>query len=311
MPSFFRKEKNLIPLVEPSTSNSSTRSKSLSVLSQSSLPSYRSDASTYLASCDCSSSFYRYKRGNSVGDVYSRGNAQPDQDRSRLFAAYNPQKRGSENDEYVGDSSSRSVNSTRNALMMAGQAEEAARGTLSKLGDQSESLANPERHFDMSKSHGQGAEDELKQLNHSIFRVPKFRIVTKRNGRERTMLDVRETQDRLGRAATYSPGGDEEYLLNNDPAGGAGKKGVSGGGNSKPWLPTDELHENLDEISDVAEMIEGFGLSMSQELDSQNRRIDNITSKTDGVDMKLANLNRRQKKLRFTCLIYHHSEVLD
>lgn len=182
MPSFFRKEKNLIPPVEPSTSNSSTRSKSPSVLSKSSLPSYRSNASTYVASRDGDpysatlpppsvpaqsndnggeSYIDRYRRGNSVGDVYSRGNAQPDQDRSELFAGYNPQKSGSgrffdgpgagrdpapgeENDEDVEGIKTQtrfikqeSVNSTRNALMMARQAEEAARGTLSKLGDQS------------------------------------------------------------------------------------------------------------------------------------------------------------------------------
>jgi len=215
--------------------------------------------------------------------------------------------------------------------------------TLSKLGDQSESLANTERHLDMSKSHGLRAEDktdELKKLNRSIFRpVITFNKDAKRRAqeakiqeryeedrseRERTMMDVRETQNRLGRAATYGRAEDDENLLYNGPPGGTGEEGISGTAapgrtfrkseqtrarnreqNSRYRFEAtasddeieDELDENLDEISDVTKRLKALGSAMSEELDSQNRRIDNITSKTDGVDMKLANLTRRQKKI--------------
>jgi hypothetical protein len=37
----------------------------------------------------------RYKRNVGVGDVYSRGEAQLEQDRNELFAGYNPAKAGS------------------------------------------------------------------------------------------------------------------------------------------------------------------------------------------------------------------------
>lgn len=66
-----------------------------------------------------------------------------------------------------------SLASTRNTLRMAREAEENARGTMARLGDQSESLANSERHLDVAKANTQRAEDkagELKQLNRSIFR---------------------------------------------------------------------------------------------------------------------------------------------
>ncbi|KAF9068991.1 protein transporter SEC9 [Rhodocollybia butyracea] len=381
----FRKDKHLIPPVEPAAPSS----RSPSTLSKSSLPSYRSNASTYVPSRDgdpYSTSKYnpgssnnvpdqssypndgadytdRYRRNNGVGDVYSRGTAQPDQDRNELFSGYNPQKGGSgrffdgpgigrdpaageENDEDVEGIKQQtrfvkqeSVNSTRNALMLARQAEETARGTLSKLGDQSESLANTERHLDMAKSHGQRAEDktdELKQLNRSIFRpVITFnkdakrraqeakiqdRYEEERTERERAMMDVRETQNRLGRAATYGRGNDDDTLTS--PPGGLDGEGIGGAGsgrfrkseqqrvgnreaNSRYRFEAtasddeleDELDENLDEISDVTKKLKALGSAMSEELDSQNRRIDNITSKTDGVDMKLANLTRRQKKI--------------
>lgn len=62
---------------------------------------------------------------------------------------------------------------SRNALRLAREAEENARGTISRLADQSESLANSERHLDKAKADSGRAEDkakELKQLNRSIFR---------------------------------------------------------------------------------------------------------------------------------------------
>jgi hypothetical protein len=77
----------------------------------------------------------------------------------------------------------------RNALRLAREAEETARGTIGKLADQSgksslfwcrrrtliktERIANSERYLDMAKANNQRAEDkagELKQLNRSIFR---------------------------------------------------------------------------------------------------------------------------------------------
>lgn len=93
----------------------------------------------------------------------STNDAQSQLDRARgeLFAGYNPEKAGSgrffdgpgtgrepppgeENDEDVEGIKQQtkflkqeSVNSTRNALRMAREAEETARGTLGRLGDQS------------------------------------------------------------------------------------------------------------------------------------------------------------------------------
>jgi hypothetical protein len=139
--------------------------------------SYHSNASTYVASRDGdlyntprnkstdyaspSAPHDKYNRNNGVGDVYSRGGAELDKDRNELFSGYNPQKSGSgrffdgpqlgrepvpgeENEEDVEGIKQQtrfvkqeSVNSTRNALRMAREAEETARNTLTRLGDQS------------------------------------------------------------------------------------------------------------------------------------------------------------------------------
>lgn len=178
-----RKDKSLIPPVE------SERHASAGSNSTSPRPAVRSHATTYIASRDgdpynapprapytppsipkadnyntydsAPSTHDKYSRSNGVGDVYSRGAANVDQDRNELFSGYNPQKSagsgrffdgpsvrdptpGEENDEDVEGIKQQtrfvkqdSVNSTRNALRMAREAEETARNTLTKLGDQS------------------------------------------------------------------------------------------------------------------------------------------------------------------------------
>jgi hypothetical protein len=102
----------------------------------------------------------RYGRNNAV-DAYSRGQGNLEADRNELFSGVNPEKAsnnrfaydgptlrepapGEENEEDVEGIKQQtrfvkqdSVNSTRNALRMAREAEETARGTINRLGSQS------------------------------------------------------------------------------------------------------------------------------------------------------------------------------
>ena len=174
--SFFkRKEKNLIPPVAEPTSARDELMKSRGSNSTSPMPTYRSsNASTYVPSRDGNSYSSTpspappsggYSRTNGVGDVYTRGQANIDQDRGELFSGYNPEKSsgrffteapgsrnldaenpatGEENEEDIEGikqqlrfTKQESVNSTRNALRLAREAEETARNTVMKLGDQS------------------------------------------------------------------------------------------------------------------------------------------------------------------------------
>ena len=145
-----RKERNLIPAVESESSdagNSHSTSDLQSSRSAATLPS----ANSYRD---------RYQRNNPV-DVYSRGQGDIDDDRKELFAGRDPNKPptgrfaydgptlrepapGEENEEDVEGIKQQtrfvkqeSVNSTRNALRMAREAEETARNTVNKLGSQS------------------------------------------------------------------------------------------------------------------------------------------------------------------------------
>ncbi|KAF5367235.1 hypothetical protein D9615_010672 [Tricholomella constricta] len=350
MPLFKRKEQNLIPPVSQDNSRSGGISPSR--------PPYHSNASTYVASRDgdpyntprSRTASYpvdepsprdKYSRSNGIGDLYSRGGAQIDQDRSELFAGYNAQKSGSgrffdgpqpgrepapgeENEEDIEGIKQQtrfikqdSVNSTRNALRLAREAEETARNTLTRLGDQSEKLANTERHLDVAKGHSSRAEDntnELKQLNRSIFRpVITFNKDAKRAAqeakiqarydeeraeREKTMMDIRETQNRLGRAATYGRGDDDEGLVG-DGVGSrfktAEQEAIRKGQRKRYQFEAtasddeleDELDNNLDEIGDMSKRLKALGMAMGQELDNQIGRIHQIEGKTDRVEQKI------------------------
>ncbi|KAF9481400.1 hypothetical protein BDN70DRAFT_905303 [Pholiota conissans] len=292
----------------------------------------------------------KYSRNRGVGDVYSRGTAEIDKDRNELFSGYNPSKGGSgrffdgpdvgrsppageENDEDVEGIKQQtrfvkqeSVNSTRNALRMAREAEETARNTLSRLGDQSEKLANTERHLDVSKGHSQRADDktdELKQLNRSIFRpVITFnkdskraaqeakiqaRYDQERDEREKAMMDIRETQNRIGQAATYGRGdGDEELLGNHGRLKTADqraarmeqRKRYQFESNASDDEIEDELDDNLDEIGEATKRLKALAMAMGDETDNQIGRIKRIEDKTTDVDNRLFRNTERLKRIK-------------
>ncbi len=177
-----------------------------------------------------------------------------------------------------------------------------------------EKLASTERHLDVAKGLSQRAEDktdELKQLNRSIFRpVITFnkdakraaqeakvqsRYDDERDERERAMLDIRDTQNRLGRATTYGAR-DED-----DTGSGSGRMMTSAQLNARKEQrkrfqfdatasddeQEDELDDNLNEISDMTKRLKALGTAMGEELDKQNDRIGRIAEKTDGLDGRL------------------------
>ncbi|KAJ3475178.1 hypothetical protein NLI96_g12009 [Meripilus lineatus] len=357
--SFFkRKEKNLIP---PVASEQAARDELFSGRGGSS-PSYRSNgppnppANPYGSNQAPQPPRFedRYARRDKVGDVYSRGQGNVETDRNELFSGYKPPERGAgggsgrffdgppprrpepnpgeENEEDVEGirqqlryTKQESVNSTRNALRLAREAEETARNTLGRLGDQSEKLANTERHLDIAKGHSQRAEDktdELKQLNRSIFRpVITFnkdakraaqdakvqqRYDEERDEREKAMSDIRETHDRLGQASNYGRRG------GNDEGGVAGRYRSEAQSSARKEQRKrfqfdatasdddmeDEIDGNLDEISDMTKRLKALGSAMGEELDRQNDRIGRITEKTDGLDNRIFRNTKRLEKIK-------------
>ena len=178
-----------------------------------------------------------------------------------------------------------------------------------------EKLANTERHLDVAKTHSQRADDktdELKQLNRSIFRpVITFnkdakraaqeakiqqRYDDERDEREKAMMDIRETQNRLGRAAGYGlADADDGEGIGGRRAMTASQQAIRKEQRKKYQFDAtasddemeDELDDNLNEIADVTKRLKALGTAMGQELDTQNDRITRITDKADTLDNAL------------------------
>jgi len=354
--SFFkRKEKNLIPPVQeqkppppgPTSSN------------------YRTTPATYVASRDgdlygtnspSSNQGYPQTLNGTGGESLSRGRDDFNRDRQELLSGYNPENSrmnrfsdrpsggggdyraepapGEEQEEdvegikqQIRTTKQESVNSTRNALRLAREAEETARGTLLKLGDQSEKLANTERHLDITKAHSHRAEDntdELKKLNRSIFRPAitfnkdakrsahemkiQARYEEEREERERGMRDIRDTQNRLGKAMTY--GKDDEEGIGGAPGGNRFKseaqlaarkeqrKRFQFDATASDDEMENEMEDNLDEISEAAKRLKALGTSMGQELENQKTRIDRIYDKADSADQQMFKNTEKLKRIK-------------
>ncbi|KAF8271346.1 hypothetical protein EI94DRAFT_1797105 [Lactarius quietus] len=319
-----RKQRNEIPPVDGGSNSTSTGSSRSAVPGAPSTDAVRD----------------RYGRNSNV-DIYSRGQGNLDADRGELFAGFNPEKvstnrfahdgptlreppPGEENEEDVEAIKQQtrfikqdSVNSTRNALRMAREAEETARGTITRLGSQSEKLANTERHLDVSKGHSQRAEDktdELKKLNRSIFRPAITfnkdakraaqeakllqRYEEEREEHEKAMLDIRDTQNRLGKASAYDSR--EEDIGTGRPSRTAAQQALQKEQRKRYQFEAtasddeleDELDGNLDEISDMTKRLKALGSAMGQELDNQNNRIERIEEKTVNLDKKSSGTRR-------------------
>jgi hypothetical protein len=178
-----------------------------------------------------------------------------------------------------------------------------------------EKLANTERHLDVSKGHSVRAEDktdELKKLNRSIFRPAitfnkdakraaqetklQARYDTERGEREKAMLDIRETHNRLGKAASYGRQNEDD----GEGIAGAGRgryrteqqlaerkdqrKRFQFEATGSDDEMEDELDDNLDEIGNATKTLKALSMAMGQELGVQNDRIGRIEEKTVNLD---------------------------
>ncbi|EJU01740.1 hypothetical protein DACRYDRAFT_52508 [Dacryopinax primogenitus] len=214
------------------------------------------------------------------------------------------------------------VGSSRNALRLAREAEETARNTLLKLGDQSgmwpwSKLADTERHLDIAKAHTNRAEDatnELKQLNRSIFRPVitwdkkgkraaeqarmEARHDDERSEREKAMADVRETQNRIGKASTYGMSTEDEIQRKANRIRGEGRKRYQFEATESDDELEDELDDNLGEIGEVAKRLKAIAMAQGEEIDDQIIRVKNLEDKTGSLTGKIDRGTDRLKRIK-------------
>jgi len=321
MPLFKKKPDTLIPpvLAPPASSlPSTTRSRSSPNTYPNTATARQNDAPYY------SPDFQPPNRNKGV--VYSRDTAELDKDRNELFSGYKPPKSGSgrffdrpnvednkagedEADDKEEDvegikrqirfTKQESVNSTKNALRLAREAEETGRNTLGRLDEQSVRLQDTERSLNTANVHTSRALDSthhLKKLNRSIF-LP---VIHK--DKKRVLPEVPDEDE-----TNYSRRRDiGDNLINGDSlVGGRMKRDQHSREQYKRYQfdatasddeMEEEMSDDLDEILKTTKRLGELGRAMGEELDRQNEWIGGIAEKTDNLDGKIrVNIDKLKK----------------
>lgn len=201
------------------------------------------------------------------------------------------------------------VNSTRNALRVAADAEIAGRNALGMLGAQGERIANTEQVVSIADSQTRIATrqaDEISRLNRSIF-IPNLHnpFNSKRRLHEREMkMRTQQAQDQLAserrRQLAYES---EQRVLDalNQTSGtysetalrhkknmlkeSEERKRVQFEADSEDDEIEDEIDLNLEGINDASKRLHTLGVSLQKELDQQNRRLEDLSLNTDKLDI--------------------------
>lgn len=123
------------------------------------------------------------------------------------------------------------------------------------------------------------------------------------------MMDIRETQNRLGRAATYGRREDDELL--GEPrrtqeqlaSQKEQRKRYQFEATASDDELEDELDNNLDEIGDATKRLKAIGMAMGEELDKQNSRIGRIEEKTVNLDNNIFRNTERVSRFSFNLFL--------
>jgi chromosome segregation ATPase len=119
--------------------------------------------------------------------------------------------------------------------------------------------------------------------------------------RERSMMDIRDSQNRLGRAATYGDDEDEGIGYRRAGKSEADRKLARSRYQFEATASDDELEDeiddNIDQIGDTASRLNKLALAMGQEINSQNERLDRIAGKTDKLTMRIDNNTDKVREL--------------
>ncbi|RMZ84514.1 hypothetical protein DV737_g1123, partial [Chaetothyriales sp. CBS 132003] len=207
------------------------------------------------------------------------------------------------------------VSSTRNALRIAAETEEIGRNTLARLGAQGERMHNTGRHLDIGNNHINIAEDkakELKKLNRSMFAVHvnnPFTAKDRQAQRDERILErhqnEREQREATREAAFRSTqrmnesfrGVEDTYNTRAKKPNLAERSKYQFEADSEDDAMEDEIDRNLDELHGAAKRLNLLAKATGEEVDQQNKLIQNIAEKSDRFDDRLHMQTERLKRI--------------
>ncbi|CCG82828.1 SNARE sec9 [Taphrina deformans PYCC 5710] len=209
------------------------------------------------------------------------------------------------------------LGSVRNALRMANEAEESGRSTLTKLGQQSESLASAEKALDLSALANRDAQvkaRELKHLNRSMFAVQVNKPWGKNKRLEADEMRVKQQfeDDRYERDLRESNRKESERRtdanLKNHAALMAKQTNRQRMGlaeRSKYQFDADEeddeiegeIDQDLDQLAAVTGRLKGLAMATNSEVTKQNEQLGRLDSKGANLEEKIYMNTHRLKRI--------------
>ncbi|KAL3961598.1 hypothetical protein ACCO45_003121 [Purpureocillium lilacinum] len=194
-----------------------------------------------------------------------------------------------------------SAASVSRSVQMARQANEVGQATLARLGAQGERLHNTEKNLDLAANQNKIAQDraaELKTLNRSMFAVHVGNPFTSKQrqqkaddevmNRHRSERDQREATRRDGYTANQRMESTFRDINSVGRPRQQPRKKDYGKFNLDDEEGADELEDQIDdgitELEGQVSMMNMVGRAIGKEVDSQNKQIDRIMTKSDAVD---------------------------
>lgn len=210
-----------------------------------------------------------------------------------------------------------SLSSTRNALRMANEAEEAGRSTLTKLGEQSDSLANAEQSMDLSSLANRDAKikaRDLKHLNRSMFAVQVNKPWGKNKRLELEELRVRqqyddeqadrdEREERRKESERRTDANLKAHAqLMAQPAhrhrmGLAERSKYQFDADSDDDEVEGEIDDNLDQLAAVTGRLKGLAMATNTEVMKQNAQLSRMDEKGSNLGRDIYMNTHRLKKI--------------
>ncbi|KAK7153211.1 hypothetical protein R3I93_011189 [Phoxinus phoxinus] len=192
-----------------------------------------------------------------------------------------------------------SLESTRRMLQMAEESRETGGKTMTMLDEQGEQLRRVDQGMDQINKDMRQAEKNLTDLSKccGLCVCPCDRVTSIENdGRYKrtwgTGNDNSSVQGKEGGVVSSQP-----------PAVRNGQAG-SGGSASGPYVKRvtndareDEMEENLDQVGGIIGNLKNLALDMGNEIEKQNKTIDNISNKADMNKARIDEANQRANKL--------------
>lgn len=205
-----------------------------------------------------------------------------------------------------------SVNTTRQALSKLREAEDSASAGLTRLNQQSEQLYKVENKLNEAEGHAKMSEAKVKELKglNRFFMLPTFGASKRTKAvEERTKREMAEAE-----AAEHERRANIEQVLEGG-RGSFGSQGNISNGRSvgydsssslKSYSTPDglfrdekevEIDNNLDELSAGLARLKTMGLTMNQEIETQNSHIRRIGDKSEDVRARVDKSNRDVQRM--------------